>query len=595
MVLINIVPEGSIMRLVFSGGEVLTDRFYPYFYVVSDNADEKKHLVEQHPQVVNCAIEERFPAIKSRRKEPVVKVTTTMGAFRKVIEDMDKVSGILEIAETTIPHYYRYVMDKKLRYFDGIENLRLACMGPDDEIPKCDVLFTFGGDGFLKGRRGVRSTRLGCFIDQVHIDLKVDMKYDIYNEGIPDDLMEAGRKRLPRVMELSRMSNVRPDLVSRITPGKLNTFLHMKAARERGYLVPDIKKEIERPKSLRMLQVMDKGGTIFYPRPGIYRNVAKCDFASMYPNIIVKYNITPECMHCSCGDDHIVPEAGWRICNKRGIIPDGIEAVLRRRLFLKKKMRETGSQEYDIRQKALKNILVTCFGYLGFKNFVFSNVETKECVMLYGRHIMERTKEIADSMGLEVVYGIVDSVFVRNGTGDEYREFVEKVTEEFGIELELDCVFESIAFPASSGAGVANKYFGITGKGMIEARGIALRHSDAPQFIREFQGRAVRAIFGKGNIDEIYNEYQNALVERRFALEQLAITKSIRQSSYKVNAAHIVAYRKNPVGSTVTYVHTHYGPVPLKFANDEHVDVKEYLRILRMKRDELLEGLVVEQ
>jgi DNA polymerase elongation subunit (family B) len=594
-VLINIVPDGSMMRLVFSGGKVHTDKFYPYFYIVSDNAEEKKQVVEQHPEVLCCEIEERFPAIGSKQKEQVLRVSSTMGRFTKVIRDMQRIGGISEIAETTIPHYYRYAMDRGLDFFGGPDNLRVACMGPGDDIPECDVLITFGGDDFLRGRKGVRAGRLGCLLDCVHIDVRADMKYDIYNEGVPEELMEAGKKRLLRVMELSQMSGVRPDLVSRTTPGKLNTFLHMKSARAKGYLVPDIKKEIERPKSLRLLQVMDKGGTIFYPRPGVYRNVAKCDFASMYPNIIVKYNISPERMHCGCGDDHIVPGAGWRICNKRGIIPDGIEAVLKRRLFLKRKKRETCLPEYDIRQKALKNILVTCFGYLGFKNFVFSNVEAKECVMLYGRHIMERTKEIAECMGLEVVYGIVDSVFVKNGTVGEYREFVRRVTAEFDIELELDCVFESIAFPASNGVGVANKYYGVTLQGEIEARGIALRHSDAPRFIKEFQEKAVRAVFGNGDIDGIYREYQNALYEKRFPLEDFAITKSIRQSGYKVNAAHIVAYRKLPVGSTVTYVHTHYGPAPLKFARMEHVDVKEYLRILEMKRDELLDGLVVEQ
>jgi DNA polymerase elongation subunit (family B) len=595
MVLTNIIPDSGVMRLIYSGGENQRDKFYPYFYAVSDNAEEKKHLIEQHPHVVNCEIEERFPNIKSKEKEQVVKVSSTMERFAKVIRDVEGIHGIKEIAETTIPHYYRYVMEKNLDFFKGAGRLEVKAMGPEDDIPKCDVLITFGGDDFLRGRSGVRTTRLGCFLDSVHIDVKVDMKYDIYNEGINGDLLDAGEKRLLRVMELSQMSGVRPDLVSRITPGKLNTFLHMKSARAKGYLVPDIKKEIERPKSLRLLQSMDKGGTIFYPRPGIYRNVAKCDFASMYPNIIVKYNITPECMHCECGDDHLVPEVGWRICNKRGIIPDGIEAVLKRRLFLKKKKQETGLFEYDIRQKALKNILVTCFGYLGFKNFVFSNVETKECVMLYGRHIMERTKEIAESMGLEVIYGIVDSVFVKNGTTEEYRGFVKRVTVEFGIELELDCIFESIAFPASSGAGVANKYYGITGCGEIEARGIALRHSDAPRFIKEFQEKAVRAILKGENLDETYSGFQSALFEKRFALRDLAITKSIRKSNYKVNAAHAVAYRKMPIGSTVTYVHTHYGPVPLKFAKMENVNVREYLRLLEMKKNELLGGLVVEQ
>jgi DNA polymerase elongation subunit (family B) len=59
-----------------------------------------------------------------------------------------------------------------------------------------------------------------------------------------------------------------------------------------------------------------------------------------------------------------MPLAGWKFCKKNeGILPAGLRAVLHRRLMLKRMMKaEMGPEkrrELDLRQRALKNILVT--------------------------------------------------------------------------------------------------------------------------------------------------------------------------------------------------------------------------------------------
>jgi DNA polymerase elongation subunit (family B) len=414
-------------------------------------------------------------------------------------------------------------------------------------------------------------------------------------------MISLGKQRLLRIIELSSITNARPAVVSRVTPGKLNTYLHMAAAKKNNYLIPDTKKSMERPKSLKMLNLMDKGGLIFYPEPGIYSNVAKCDFASMYPNIIVNYNISPEMMHCEHEHCHVVLQANWIICKKRkGIIPQGIEKVLRRRLQLKKLMKKEKDPKkkkiYDIKQRALKNILITCFGYLGFKNFIFSNVECKECVMLYGREILLRTKEIAESSGLEVIYGIVDSVFVKNGTKEQYHEFVNQVTSEIGIELELDCIFKSIAYPAAEDcAGIANKYYGITEEGMLECRGIALRHSDAPPLIKEFQEQAIKRLLSGLDISDLYKEYVFRILKKDFSLDEFTLTKSLRRDpdEYLVDAPHVVAFRQSPNKEGISnFVYTLRGPKPAETAIKAEINTSRYQEILERSYRELIRGIM---
>jgi len=589
--LIDLRFESDCAVEVWKGTEkrLKKERYFPYFYAIAQNPDEMRWLLSAHPKIIESVIEYRYPDIKSKGKAPLVRVRTALDDFKTVVSDIRKIPGIISLAETTIPHHFRYCMDKRLSFFDTEPELSMGIVKESCNVTEdVDVAFSWGP---------IR-TKLSC----IHIDLKESLRYDIYGEPAPGaDLLELGKERFIRVMELSHITSVRPGTVSSITPGKLNTFLHIQAAREQGYVVPDTKREVERLKSLNMMRRMDKGGTIFYPPPGIYRDVAKCDFASMYPNIIVKYNITPEKMHCRCGNDIEMPISGWRICKERGIIPNGIEKVLRRRLELKRMMRAEKDPEkkhiLDLRQKALKNILVTCFGYLGFSNFVFSNVECKEAVMLYGRYILERTKEIAEEENLEVLYGIVDSVFVRGGSEAGYKFFVKRVSDEFGIELELDCVFKAIAFPcADDGSGIANKYYGMTYDGKIEARGISYRHSDAPKFIKEFELEMIPKILDRkaNELDSIFRTYRTRLFDGFFSIDDLAITKSIKEGEYKVNAPHIVAYRQAPTGAGyVTFVYTESGPMPLDLARrlGAKIDPAKYEDILKRAREEMTRGL----
>ncbi|MEW6722061.1 MAG: DNA polymerase domain-containing protein [Candidatus Micrarchaeota archaeon] len=640
VILLNLFFEKGNACLVFRTGEgrkVVSEEYRPHFFALCDNAEEKAWLFSQHPLVLDA-----------KEECGAVKVTTLIKDFRQVISDVRNITGVAELAETSVPHYFRYVNEKKLVFFQdyddslrpvggqdemhALSKLRLGVVAPDKDagegysivdergekiaspagrahlaknervgLADADIVFSNGGDEFLKNKKGVITTPAGClFREAVHIDVKTDMEHDIYDESSTKNIFDLGRERLIRIMELSYMTGTKPDMVSRVTAGKLNVFLHMAAAKRRGRLIPDTKKSVERPKTLRTLRMMDKGGTIFYPRPGIYENVAKCDFASMYPNIIVKYNISAETMHCDCGEYHEVPGIGWKICKKPGLIPQGLGAVLERRLELKRLMREEANpakrQAYNLRQRALKNILVTSFGYLGFKNFIFSNVECKECVVHYGRHILERTKRLAEEEGLEVVYGMVDSVFVKGGTEAGYRRFAEKVSGEFGFELEIDCIFRKVAFPSGNdGGGAANKYYGITAGGKIEARGIAIRHSDSPDFIGEFQERAIRAFLGEGGVaglGSLADEYERAILDGKIPPEKLAITKSVRREAYAHALAHVKAYNlAGKKGRSVTFIYTLDGPKPLDMADGEIPDHNAYLHLLGQAKEELVMGL----
>ena len=61
------------------------------------------------------------------------------------------------------------------------------------------------------------------------------------------------------------------------------------------------------------------------PRPGLRENVGELDFASMYPSLMDRYNISPETVNCGCCDPGMpVPGIGAHTCTRRR----GISSVL---------------------------------------------------------------------------------------------------------------------------------------------------------------------------------------------------------------------------------------------------------------------------
>src|SRR5438445_9663531 len=138
-------------------------------------------------------------------------------------------------------------------------------------------------------------------------------------------------------------------------------------------------------------------------------------------------------------------------------------------------MKETDGEErevLDIKQKSLKTLLVTCFGYMGYSAFIFSRVECKELINKISRDMMAKTKEIAEKYGMRVISGYVDCLFVQ-GELEKIKKFSEEISKTFGIDLNIDNYFRVIVFCSARNSrfeSVVNRYFGLTNENEMEDR-----------------------------------------------------------------------------------------------------------------------------
>ncbi|EQD56099.1 DNA polymerase B region, partial [mine drainage metagenome] len=135
---------------------------------------------------------------------------------------------------------------------------------------------------------------------------------DRANSFLFDDADLAG------LVDAARLARLSLSTVARQSPGTCFTAMEMAEALRRGVHVPWKK---NRPESFRRadrLVAADRGGVIFVPPTGVFGPVDEFDFASLFPHIMVRQNLSAETLECRCCPDSPLraPGLGYRSCTR---------------------------------------------------------------------------------------------------------------------------------------------------------------------------------------------------------------------------------------------------------------------------------------
>jgi DNA polymerase elongation subunit (family B) len=399
-----------------------------------------------------------------------------------------------------------------------------------------------------------------------------------------------------------------------------------------GVLVKWKKNQPELFKSATELLMADRGGHIFDPYAGVHDNVIELDFVSLYPSIIFRKNISPETVLCGCCGDREgvprVPGIGYHVCtNRRGLIPKVVAPLVARRIGYKHR----GGDANDARQKMLKWVLVTCFGYTGYRNARFGRIECHESITAYARDIMLEAMVIAEELGYEILHGYVDSLWLRpaeNGSSLPKKSYEhglpappEVVSREIGrrigVPMALEGHYRWIVFlpNKSVDVGALTRYYGLFTDGSLKIRGIEMRqHSTPPLFIR-YQADIFEEFSKASNAEELFgrlpavlaltSRYADDILSGRVDTHELVFNNRITRAlvEYRVFNNQVAALRQldeegvevHP-GESVSYVilnsHTHdpYKRVALadRLTGSEDYDRRKYVEFLCRAGDSVL-------
>jgi DNA polymerase I len=166
----------------------------------------------------------------------------------------------------------------------------------------------------------------------------------------------------------------------------------------------------------------------------------------------------------------------------KGFLSTVISSLLNLRIETKK--RKKTNPDYAGIDSVLKWMLVTCFGYTGYRNAKFGQIQVHERITGISRELLMQIKELAEEMGFEALHGIVDCLWVIGEPISAYKEAVERKT---GILTEVD-TYDWITFlPMADGSGAYNRYFGRLDTGKMKIRGVMARKGDTPEYVRRMQ------------------------------------------------------------------------------------------------------------
>ena len=304
---------------------------------------------------------------------------------------------------------------------------------------------------------------------------------------------------LDGILEIARLTGLPAQTTARVSTGTGISAMQIATALRRGVLVPWQKRHPEALKSGIDLLNADKGGMVYNPIPGLHEHVAGLDFSSMYPSIMVNFNISPETVVTGGEAGDPVPELGTRIRHDRvGLVPETLAPLLTKRFRYKQLIRELPAGDpqaevYRRRHSAHKWLLVTCFGYLGYKNARFGRIEAHEAVTAYGREVLLQAKELLEERGFRVLHMYVDGLWIHKPGAHEapdYDALVDAIRDHTGLEIGLEGVYRWVAFLPSRTeprVAAANRYFGAFEDGSLKVRGIEARRRDTPAYIKDTQ------------------------------------------------------------------------------------------------------------
>ena len=420
---------------------------------------------------------------------------------------------------------------------------------------------------------------------------------------------------------LSRISKMTLEDVTRQGVSRWILTLLEYEHRRRGWLIPNVEDIIE-VKGVTATKAIIKGkkylgAIVTAPKPGVHFDVTVLDFASLYPSAIRNWNLSYEtilCPHKECRDNLIPGTPHW-VCTKRRGMMSLIIGSLRdlrvrwyKPLSKNPEIPEEERAYYNVVQSALKVFLNAAYGVFGSEAFPLYCPPLAESTAAIGRYAMVSAVEAARKLGIEVVYGDTDSVFLEHPSKHQIESLIKWADEELGIELDVDKVYRYVIFSRRK-----KNYLGVYPDGSVDIKGLTGKKRHIPPLLkRAFQeltrilGRVERPEDmeeAKEEIKKLVQSVYRRLREREFELDEVAFRVMLgrKLKSYETSPQHVKAARmlqekgvELGAGDIISYVVTRGGVKPVQLASKRDVDVDKYIEYLESMFEQLLEALGID-
>jgi DNA polymerase I len=424
------------------------------------------------------------------------------------------------------------------------------------------------------------------------------------------------------ILALARISSMPMEDVSRQGVSRwIRNFLH-REHRRRNMLIPNAE-DIFAVKGKTTTKAIIKGkkykgAIVVEPVPGVHFNVAVMDFPSLYPSIIKVWNLGYQsilCQHPECRTNLIPGTPHW-VCTKKRALESlliGSLRDLRVQWYKPKSKDKTLPTElrswYNIIQGALKVILNASYGVFGAETFDLYCPPVAEATAAIGRHSITQILNEAKRLGIQVLYGDTDSIFLKNPSKEQIEELTHWTEHELKMSLDVDKVYRYAVFSSRK-----KNYLGVLEDGSVDVKGLTGKKKHIPLFIKKaFDLMKERLAMvktpadfekAKRDIGEIIRDRYMRLKRREWeSLSDLAFHVVLGEDIEhytKTTPQHVKAAKtlkeggvELRAGDLISFVKVVKEPhvKPVELATNSEIDVDKYIAYLHSTFDQVLDAL----
>lgn len=318
------------------------------------------------------------------------------------------------------------------------------------------------------------------------------------------------------------------------------------------------------------------GAYVYLSKPDIYESICDLDFTSLYPFIIRRLNISFDTKLNKYEEGCIKTLNDKLFFTKkhRGVIPAILDWEFIQRKNFKDKMKEALKNkddktytEYYIKQYAIKILMNSLYGFLGFKSSRLYDVDLAEIITITSQFLIRNAINYIKSLGYYVIASDTDSILFKIDDYLKIKEiqnsvnnFIDKITKyRFNIDdsdfdlnkkfLENDYKFNlKNEMFADKGIFFAKRRYilHIVEKEEIKVdeivyKGVNLIKSDTPEIFKDYAEEFVKNVFS-GNYQKAKDMYYNiSNYLKSCDIDKIAIKKNLSKKfeEYKSFPAHV--------------------------------------------------------
>jgi len=235
---------------------------------------------------------------------------------------------------------------------------------------------------------------------------------------------------------------------------------------------------------------------------GIVKNVWHCDVQSLYPSLMLAFDIKP-----------------------RG---DELDLFLPLLRDLRQFRLEAKRQREEALQQTFKILINSFYGYLGFSQAHFADFDAAERVTAKGRETLTTMLEWLKKRGARVIEVDTDGLYFVPPPGNAPAALERELQTALpaGVDVEIDG-----QFPAMFSYKMKN-YALLDGAGKLHVTGSALRSRGLEKFQRQLvEEMLALALRGEGrSVPALYEEYCQKIERGQWPIEMLSKTETLQDT-----------------------------------------------------------------